>query len=465
MRIPFCLAIALSAATLSAQNQITSITLSNGQAVLTWNCRGQLEVADDVSGPWTNVPGALSPYTNAVASGKKFYRINQTVDATTLHKKVLVGYQGWFRAGGDGDTRWDHWNRDWFTQPSTNRLDWITFEMWPEVSDYTGKYPAGNFTLPGGAQAYLFSSQDKSTVDTHFDWMLQYGIDGAVVQRFVTQIPPDNVQTWKTNVLKQVQAAANRTGRAFFLEYDMSGANSNTLFSQLTNDWIYLTDTLHIPQDSRYLHHDGKPVLMIFGFYPERFSGTALPKQIISWFKTNATYGVTLIGSGWWDWRASASGDWTNVYRSFHGYCPWNTGNYSIVGTNKYASTAYWAQDLVAATNAGMFYLPQVYPGFSWDNLQQLPPGTSKIPRLGGDFLWRQFKAVADLGLDWCYVGMFDEVDEGTAIFKVSNMPPAQGYWVTYEGMPSDWYMRLTAEGSKMLAGERPVTATIPISP
>jgi len=32
------------------------------------------------------------------------FRLNQTVDATTLHKKVLVGYQGWFRAGGDGGT-------------------------------------------------------------------------------------------------------------------------------------------------------------------------------------------------------------------------------------------------------------------------------------------------------------------------------------------------------------------------
>ena len=27
------------------------------------------------------------------------------VDATTLHKKVLCGYQGWFRAGGDSGTR------------------------------------------------------------------------------------------------------------------------------------------------------------------------------------------------------------------------------------------------------------------------------------------------------------------------------------------------------------------------
>jgi hypothetical protein len=56
-------------------------------------------------------------------------------------------------------------------------------------------------------------------------------------------------------------------------------------------------------------------------------------------------------------------------------------------------------------------------------------------------------------------------VDEGTAIFKVSNTPPTQGYFATYEGLPSDWYMRLAAEGTKVLAGESPNTQTIPISP
>ena len=60
---------------------------------------------------------------------------------------------------------------------------------------------------------------------------------------------------------------------------------------------------------------------------------------------------------------------------------------------------------------------------------------------------------------------MFDEVDEGTAIFKVSNTPPGPGHFATYEGLPADWYLRLTTEGAKVIRGENPNRRNIPISP
>ena len=36
---------------------------------------------------------------------------------------------------------------------------------------------------------------------------------------------------------------------------------------------------------------------------------------------------------------------------------------------------------------------------------------------------------------------------------------------MTYEGMPHDWYMRLTGAAGRMLRGEIPLTSTIPIDP
>jgi hypothetical protein len=70
------------------------------------------------------------------------------------------------------------------------------------------------------------------------------------------------------------------------------------------------------------------------------------------------------------------------------------------------------------------------------------------------------------------FVAMFDEVDEGTAMFKLaptSAQLPAQGAFVPLnidgEALPSDWYLRLAGEGSRMLRREIPLTPSRPINP
>ena len=42
---------------------------------VTWNCGGTLQVADSLNGPWTDIPGATSPYYAPVTSPAKFYRV------------------------------------------------------------------------------------------------------------------------------------------------------------------------------------------------------------------------------------------------------------------------------------------------------------------------------------------------------------------------------------------------------
>jgi hypothetical protein len=84
---------------------------------------------------------------------------------------------------------------------------------------------------------------------------------------------------------------------------------------------------------------------------------------------------------------------------------------------------------------------------------------------MGGDFYWKQWVAARQTGFSTVYLAMFDEVDEGTAIYKITNSPPVQRSYVTYEDYPSDWYMRLAHEGCRMLRGEIPLTTTIPIVP
>ena len=109
------------------------------------------------------------------------------IDATSLHRKVLCGYQGWFRCPGDpADEGWRHWSRD----PRRITPETLTFEMWPDMTEATSEemYPAPGFTHPDGSQAHLFSSAHPLTVRRHFDWMEQYGIDGVFVQRFLVEL-------------------------------------------------------------------------------------------------------------------------------------------------------------------------------------------------------------------------------------------------------------------------------------
>ncbi len=381
------------------------------------------------------------------------------LDATTLHRKVLCGYQGWFRCAGDATSEgWRHWSR----KPRRISADTVTVEMWPDMTEYEDdeKYPAPGFTYPNGQPAHLFSSANPKTVDRHFRWMQQYGIDGVFLQRFLVSLKDRSLD----QVLANVQKSAGKTGRVFALCYDLTDAPPDQLLDLLMADWKRLVDETRITRDPRYLHHNGKPVLFLWGFYSDRFH-PAIAHRIIDFFKDDARYGVTLIGGCQWDWRTEMDRDWARVFRRFDVISPWNVGNHTLVNKQKHAATDSWKEDLAEARKANVGYLPVLYPGFGWTNLKGKDAAKDHLPRLGGEFFWRQFSIAAELGIEMAYVAMFDEVDEGTAIFKVSNSPPTPGRFLTYEGLPPDWYLRLTAEGTKLLRGERKNQRTIPVQP
>jgi hypothetical protein len=121
-----------------------------------------------------------------------------------------------------------------------------------------------------------------------------------------------------------------------------------------------------------------------------------------------------------------------------------------------------WEADLAELKDAGIGYMPTAFPGFSWDNLRQARPGSTAIARRRGEFYWRQFAIFRELGVRTVFVGMFDEVDEGTAIYKVSNQTPVGKHFVTYEGLDSDWYLKLTGAATLMIRGDLPHSAKIP---
>ena len=301
--------------------------------------------------------------------------------------------------------------------------------------------------------------------------MRDYGIDGAWLQQFVVDLPGGPAAARypsRLRVLRRVAESAKSTGRVWALSYDISGMPAGKIFDTLAADWKKMVDDKTTAGD-RYLHHRGRPVVQVWGFY-RNSRGNSLTadvaNRLIDFFKAPGPYSAFMLGGGDWDWRKNPDPQWQAIYRRLDAYAPWNVGNHVTDSSGaKHAATDYWADDQRERQRHGTVWIPVVYPGFSWDNLQRKPPGTSLIPRRGGEFLWEQFHTLVALKPTSVYVAMFDEVDEGTAIFKVTSSPPTQAHFVGYEGRPSDYYLRLVGAGARMLYRGAPVTATIPIRP
>ncbi|KAH8086032.1 hypothetical protein JL720_7231 [Aureococcus anophagefferens] len=168
-----------------------------------------------------------------------------------------------------------------------------------------------------------------------------------------------------------------------------------------------------------------------------------------------------VAGAGQWWWRSDQpSANWTRAYDRMGSWSPWNAGDWNGDAAHPAAATGYWAADKAAAEQAGVLWQPELAPGMSTNHRDGTPAGSGRLPRLRGAYLWAQFYAAAAIGAKTAFVGMFDELDEGTQILKVVNDPPAPGD-IGYEGLPSHCYLVLTGRVEDA-AGDAPRNATTP---
>ena len=134
----------------------------------------------------------------------------------------MCGYQGWFRAEGDGSGEgWVHYGTQGKFGPANLHID-----LWPDVSEYPQTYPTA-FTNADGTTMRVFSSWDASTVDVHFRWMQEYGIDGAFMQRFFGVTRNERSRSRGRVILGHALEAAKKHGRAIAVMYDLSGLRDN----------------------------------------------------------------------------------------------------------------------------------------------------------------------------------------------------------------------------------------------
>ncbi|MFC4031671.1 xylosidase [Streptomyces polygonati] len=370
--------------------------------------------------------------------------------------KITVGYQGWFAAKGDGApiNGWWHWTQDMGQAPSPSNTG---IKCWPDMREYTHTYQTAYANLGNGQPATLFSSYDQQTVDTHFGWMRQYGVDTAALQRFN---PVGGEGPTRDAMAVKVRGSAESHGVKFYVMYDVSGWTN--MQSEIKTDW---TNKMKAHTASpQYATQNGKPVVSIwgFGFNDDNHPFTAAAcLDVINWFKAQGCY---VIGGIPKEWRTGGQGTrtgYSDVYHAFNMISPWMVGAIGNAGDSDNYYQNVNLGDQAECDAHGIDYQPCVLPG-----------DVSARQRAHGDFMWRQFYNMVRVGAQGIYISMFDEFNEGNQIAKTAEtqaMTPTNSGFLALDddgtACSSDYYLRLTGDGGKMLKGQIALTATRPTQP
>jgi glycoprotein endo-alpha-1,2-mannosidase len=398
------------------------------------------------------------------------HKYSATSAFPTYRGLIMAGYQGWFNAPEDGaHLGWNHYATQGRFEPGFSKVD-----FWPDVSEYAVRYKT-SFTLADGSPAYLFSNYDSQTVTLHFKWMKEYGLDGVFIQRSVTALKnPENARH-DDQVLAHAIKASKVYNRAIAIMYDFSGLNEeNKDYEIIIKDWKHLVDSFRLAcrgDQQTYLYHHSKPLVGIWGIgFPDRSNDLRATEKIIDFLKNDPVYGGCSILLGvpayWRDFGKDTEKDpyLHEILRKADIIRPWFVGRYNEDGYEAFKERI--REDVEWCRKNNLDYAPIVFPGFSWHNMH--PESMAKtIPRNRGNFYWKQLTGAIEEGAEMIYVAMFDEMDEGTAIFKTTKNPPVGlSVFETIESdIPEDYYLYLTGVASKMLKKDIPFQTRIPLPP
>ena len=377
----------------------------------------------------------------------------------SYNKLVMAGYQGWHAAEGDESRRgWYHYEKKGcgFVPGCTN------VDLWPDMTEYELKYKT-SFKYADGNSAYVYSPYDESTVDLHFKWMKDYGLDGVHMQRFAGEVKSAKGKRHFNKVLANALKAAKKYQRAISVMYDLSGCSSSDI-GLVEADWNELVesfDLLDSKVNPTYLQHNGKPLVTIWGvgFNDKRAYTIGDVDKLVD--KLLATNKVSIMLGVPYYWRTFGNDTQKDtllhtLIKKADIIMPWAVGRYNFNGYKP----SNVAEDIRWCKTNGVDYVPLVFPGFSWANMHNDPRMFNAIPRMEGNFIWKQIAGAKASGATSLYVAMFDEIDEGTAIYKVSkedHVPLNGDTGLKFVGvekdLDTDYYLWLVGQGANWFHG------------
>jgi len=374
--------------------------------------------------------------------------------------KVTVGYQGWFACTGDGApiNSWWHWSGT--TQPPTPNTLTNKVHCWPDMRQFTRGYQTSFTNFGNGQPAKLFSSYDDQVVQTHFRWMAENGIDTAALQRFN---PFGGEGPTRNAMAIKVRNAAEMHGRKFYIMYDLSGWAA--MQPEIKMDWTnVILGQFDLTNSPAYARQNGKPVVGIWGM---GFNDSNHPwdaatcLEVINWFKNQGCYVMGGVPTWWRSGISDSRSNFLSAYSAFNMLSPWMVGRIGDANGSDWFRINANQGDVAYCNANGIDYQPCILPG---DYGQ----------RAHGNFMWRQFYNLIQAGAHGLYISMFDEFNEGSQIActaeDASMIPVGSGalYFTLDEDgtrCSSDYYLRLTGDGGRMLKKQLALISIRPTQP
>jgi len=296
--------------------------------------------------------------------------------------KVLAFYYTWY----GNTTSYDGEN------PGTQN-SWL---HWNENSHIPPLDLAANHTPTLGA----FDSADNDTIEQHFNWAQDAGIDGLIC----TWWGPNGYEDY--NFRKLLNVAADNDYALNFTPY------FETYQTRYANDYTLVVDHIEYIIDNygnhpNFLKRDDRPVIFVYsGFYLSSTNWTNIVNQLHT-DGYNPYIILDIQNPG------NANIEWLDIFDGFHIYNP-----ASMYHEGKNVKSEYQNMNYVTRIRGKLSCLT-VLPGYN-DYAVCDPDGKRNtwfdVPRNGGDLYEQCWKDVIDIYPDWVLICTFNEWHEGSEI-------------------------------------------------
>ena len=406
---------------------------------------------------------------NPGAAERFLRRLEGPPEVDTFTRRVFTGYQGWFATPNDGVlNRWRHWSRR--GRPSAGN---VHMDLYPDVRDFrkSDLYPSGLAPFGNGRPAMLYSSYRQGILNVHFKWLAKYGIGGICLNRFMNT--SRRFMEARDTITRMAFRAARLHDRHLYFKfnlhqhYTVPDPAAGIIADYIRSFERQMPDLI---RSDRYARKNGKPVVEIWGAGFLRNNGSITKAQttkLIDFFKQRGFYVIGGVPYHWREGIRESRPNWQEVFTRFDMITPWAVGKFRTDEATQRQFEGIVQADLDYLAERGVDYRRVIFPGASFANVKQ-GYRRNGTPRRAGDFMWRQGYWCAKMGLD-VFVANFDEFDEGTAIAKSApdaRFVPRNQWFLTLDAdgthVSSDYYLRLTGDIARMIAGKQPIEFDVP---